>query len=388
MQTASNSLLYAATVVFGTAVVSLVTTPLVPALPALAAEFGTGDDGGALIAQMIMAAPALMVIFGGPFAAFMLRFMDARRAMLLLTALFAVAGLYGLWPGDLHTLVFSRLIVGLTAGAVSTLSLTQIANRYEGDARNKLFGWTSATGALLGMGAIMLGGVLVDLLGGRGSFVIYTAGIILLLMILLAIKPEVSRVHSKKQDWGSLKPVLPLYILLIFASMGLFVLHAEGPFLLRRVNLVDASLIGFFIAVPALLSAVAAFFYGAMARYLGPQKLLIGTFSVLGAGLMICAMAPNYYILMLGFILVGISGGFVAPMFKTLILPPLAEDARAFAAGLVLSALYLAQFLTPLVLGAGNLLLGAQAGLMGLGGVLIILAGIIQLRLGRVGVGG
>lgn len=380
MRKTSGSALYAATVVFGTAVVGLVTTPLVPALPALAAELGTGEDDGALVAQMIMVAPALMVIFGGPFAALLLRVMNARRATLALTGLFAASGLFGMWPGNIEALFISRLVVGLTAGAVSTLSLIQIANRYEGNARNRLFGWTSAAGALLGMSAILVGGALVELSGARGPFAIYGAGIALLLMMFVAIGADDAAVQGKTRNWGALKPVLPFYALLIFASMGLFVLHVEGPFLLRRAGMTDASLIGTFIAIPALLSAGTAFFYGAVARYIGAHSLLVGTFLLLGAGLALSAAASSHAMLAFGFVLVGAAGGLVAPIFKTLILPPLPEAARAFAAGLVLSALYLAQFLTPFALKLASSLFGAQAGLVFLGGVLVVLAVTVVMR--------
>ncbi len=381
--TSRQSVLSTATIVLGTAVIALVTTPLVPALPALAAELGTNTVDGSFIAQMIMVAPAIMVIFGGPFAAYLSRYSSPRRAMLSLTAIFAAAGLFGLLPANIWLLFASRILVGISAGAISTLCLIQIANQYSADVRNRLFGWTSSVGALLGMGAIILGGALVNLFGSRGPFLLYAAGLILLAMMIGTTTSDDKPASKGPSDWQALKPVLSFYALLIFASIGIFILHVEGPFLLRKIGVTDASWIGSLIAVPALLSAAAAFFYGDIVRHINVRRLLVITLVTLGAGLALSALATDVVMLAMGFILIGTAGGFVAPICKTLILAPVAESARAFAAGLILSMIYLAQFITPFVLKFMTLLMGDGLGLMGMGLFLMLLGLGIAMSKGR-----
>lgn len=373
MGSSRQSVLNTATVVLGTAVIALVTTPLVPALPALAAELGKGAADGNFIAQMIMVAPAIMVIFGGPFAAFIARHISPRRAILSLTAVFAAAGLFGLLPANIWLLFASRILVGICAGAISTLCLIQIANQYAADERNRLFGWTSSVGSLLGMGAIILGGALVDMIGSRGPFLIYSAGLILLAMMIGATISDDKPAPKGESDWKAIRPVLSYYGLLICASVGLFVLHVEGPFLLRKIGILGASSIGTIIAVPALLSAVAAFFYGHMLRFISVRRLLIFTLITLGGGLALSALASDMVMMTVGFILIGAAGGFVAPLCKTIILPPVAESARAFAAGLILSMIYLAQFLTPFILKLITYIFGVGLGLLGVGAFLMML---------------
>ena len=373
MQGHNPSALETTTAVLGTAVVSLVTTPLVPALPALAASFAGGTLDANLIAQMLMAAPAVMVILGGPLSALLLKVCSIRTALLGLVSLFAVAGSAGLVLDSLALLFASRLLIGLCAGAVSTLSLALIATRYEEGVRNRLFGWTSACGSFLGMGGLLLGGLLVEALGARGPFLLYLATTVLLAMVFATRKEGTPPAGRRTQPLSDLRPLLSTYLLLLMAAAGLFFLHAKGPFLLTRVEIASASSIGLVLSLAAVISAVSAALFAPLLRWIGVPHLLRLTFLMLGCGVVLAALASSPVLLLSGFVLLSIGGGIVAPLFKTIILGKAAAAVQALAAGLILSSLYVAQFMVPLVIHGLEEIVGQGAALWMFAGALALL---------------
>lgn len=373
MELRSPNVIETTTAVFGTAVVNLVTTPLVPALPALAASFGGGTADADFLAQMLMAAPAVMVIFGGPLSALLARVCSVRTALLWLVSLFAFAGSLGLVVDSLPLLFATRLIIGLCAGAISTLNLSLIATRYEEGMRNRLFGWTSACGSFLGMGGLFLGGLLVEALGARGPFLLYLTAVVLLAMVFVSPKDRVAAPVRRTQSFSGLQPLLPFYMLLLVAAAGLFFLHVKGPFLLAQASLTSASSIGLILSLAAVVSAVSAAFYATALRWLGTSHLLRVTFLVLGCGVALTALAASPRVLLIGFLLVSIGGGLVAPIFKTIILGKAGAAVQALAAGLILSCLYLSQFMTPLTMHGLESVLGQEAVLWAFAGVLVLL---------------
>src|SRR5262245_8163586 len=112
-----RTLLLAVLCIVGFGPIALTATAVVPALPAMADRFGKGADG-TLFAQLIMTLPAIMMIFGGPIAGFLAPRFGHRRLVLSALVMHLLAGSAGFYVESYHLLVITRLLLGLSSGAL------------------------------------------------------------------------------------------------------------------------------------------------------------------------------------------------------------------------------------------------------------------------------
>lgn len=342
--------------VAGAALSSLIPMALVPALPKMAVAL-RGDFDGRLLAQIVMAAPAAMIALASPFAGFAAHRLGTRNCLIWAMAFYVCAGIAGLLTTQPLVLIASRMVLGAAGGIIATLAMA-IAGMFDPAKRDRLIGFSSASGSLAAVGALSLSGWLVDGIGWRSPFALYLLGLPLLIVAWIGISGQVGRRAPilagaeqgeplRRAAWAGL---LPLYTLMLLFSVGFFMPGVQAPFLLVERGVTSATTQGALISMMAMSSALTAFSYGFLSRRLSNRVLVMITGAMLGAGLAICGLFDGLLIIGLGLILTGIGAGMAAPAIITALIVATPPEVHARTLGINYTAIFAGQFLNPLLL--------------------------------------
>lgn len=325
---------------------------VIPAMPQMARTIAAGSNS-ALIAQLITTLPAAVMAVSAPFTGWGVRKIGFRPFLLMSLLLYVVAGLAALVAQHVTMLIVSRLFLGLAGGGVAALPIA-LAGNFEPAVRDRLIGFAASAGGITGVVTLNLGGLLVAEMGWRGPFLLYAVGVVVLVCALLdRNEPQASEATAARaegQPNAGIAPILHLYVLLFCLSIGFYAPSLAGPFLLDRAGVFHAAEQGMLLSIFAFSSIMAASAFGFFVRHWATMGVAAVAAMALAAGLLFMAYWPVPMAMGLGFILCGIGAGFAAPAVISDIMKKASADVRAKAMGLKVTAIFLAQFMTPLFL--------------------------------------
>ncbi|MDQ3710184.1 MAG: MFS transporter, partial [Actinomycetota bacterium] len=167
----------------------------------------------------------------------------------------------------------------------------------------------------------------------------------------------------------------------LLGGLVFYGLIVELSFKLDSVGVESLAIIGAASAVAALGTAVGAFLIGRLAR-LGPAVTVPLAFGLSGIGLVGLGLASTVPFVVAFAVLTGFGNGLLLPSLLTWALGSLGFEQRGRGTGVWTSALFIGQFVCPLiVLALAGALSGLSSALIVLGAV--ALAGALAVRLGR-----
>jgi MFS family permease len=352
--------------------------------PALAAQFGGGGQA-MLQAGTIFTAPSLAIIVGAPLGGYLAERFGYRLTLLIALLLYSLAGSAGLIIDGYAPLLATRLLLGLSAGAVMAVYLALAAAYYQGVDRAKVLGFAVACSAIVGALALKLGGLLVDHGGWRAPFTLYLIGFVTLAIAWATVHGPFHTPVKAVRATGTPAPLRliarlwPIYLVLLIVSIGTFMPSAGGPFLLKANGIASASEQGTILSVGSISAIFAAMAYGYLRRWFSDRVLFVLVAGSMGLGLAAAAPLQNWMALLAAFLLAGIGAGFKAPVVASILMAAAPVNVRAAAAGLNFSCIFLGQFLGPFILRLLAGPFGIQGAFVGIGGALALAAAAIAL---------
>lgn len=361
----------------------LVTVPLAPALPAMARELGRGYDG-ALVAQLVMAVPGILIVVGGLLAAPLVAMFGKRRVMQVGFVVYTLSGLTGLVAPDVLTMFAGRIVVGLASGIVASVAVSLIADFYEGQGRARMLGFATALGTVTASAGLFIGGFLVEQGGWRAPFLLYVLAFPPMLLVAGVVPAEASvrAAGGSKLPFADLLPCWHLYLLLLMCTTLVFAKTTQGPFLLAALGVTNAALQGSILSVGLLLGAAAAASVFLVRRHLEPVPILLLALAAMALSLIGCGLVPPGVAPVASTLLaLAFFGGFLVPVFKVLVLDRTPVAARTAAAGGLTAMIYAGQFVNPLVIQPASTSFGVQGAFLALG--LVVLTGVSAAALVR-----
>ncbi|MCP1470430.1 dipeptide/tripeptide permease [Sphingobium sp. OAS761] len=124
----------------------------------------------------------------------------------------------------------------------------------------------------------------------------------------------------------------------------------QGPFLLAAKGIDAPSAIGRYIGLSSLVGAVCSAFYGFARRWLGFRQMFVLISLAIGIGLPLAAWAPGGGWIILAIVVIGIGIGIIEPTVASQLLLVTPEPLHDRAMGVNVAAMFLGQFLNPLVI--------------------------------------
>ena len=172
--------------------------------------------------------------------------------------------------------------------------------------------------------------------------------------------------------------------LLAGATFALFYLiPTQLPYYLASKGFAAASASAQVIGVLTLAGGAAGFFFGKVRAALGRAITPAIGYSAMAAGFALLAIAPSLLGMSVAGLLMGIGVGLVMPNFVMLAFAVVPPHSRGAASGIMTSAIFLGQFVSPLISQPVLGLVGYPALLAGTASLLLALAVICLMTLGQ-----
>ena len=351
---------------------------IAPALPAMQAHFADTPNA-ALLVKLALTILGIVIAVTAPLFGVLADRYGRRPVLLASLALYVVGGCSGLIAQSLGAVLLGRVVLGLAVAGTMTAAGALVNDLFSGAARGRFLSQQAAFNSFGGAVLLPLGGVLAAA-GWRAPFALYLAAALLLPLLLRLPRGIPGEAHdpaapAQAQRWGVITLV---YALALGYMIVFYLMPAQGPFLLRALH-ANPGLTGLMLGSSTLMAAVTSLVFSRFAGRFDPRRLAGLGMLVVAVGWLLVFRAPGLAVVEAGLLVAGLGGGLIFPNLYAWLadLTPPAWRGRVTAG--MSSAIFLGQFLSPLVLAApaGHEAQGFAAGAAlaaGMGALLLILS--------------
>ncbi|MCV0427613.1 MAG: MFS transporter [Roseibium sp.] len=329
-----------------------------PALPALEASFA-GEPGAAYLTRFLVSAPSLTVVLVAPFAG--LAADRYGRGIMLIAGilLFVVAGSAGAYLPDLVSILVSRLVLGVAVAMTMTAQVALVGDLFSGSRRSAFMGWQ--TTAINFSGLLFIG--LAGLLAGQSPrlpFLVYALPILFLPLLISIHRQEkqsekpngnqdgTDQSHGAKVHWFG--AAISVAALTMFTVMLFFLMPSQLPFYLDANGFDSASATTVGLGTLMLTGGIVAMVFKRLSERLGLAATLAVGYALMAAGFCVLAVDASWLFVLPGAALIGAGYALVQPGFLFLALQVAPKERRGSVSGIVTTAMFLGQVISPLLL--------------------------------------
>jgi MFS family permease len=357
--------------------------PMVPIMPEIFRAYGSVPHANFWI-PALMTIPGFCTALLSPIAGYI---GDRAGSKWLIAACLVAYVLFGVAPlmiQDFHTIIATRIGVGIAQTGVLVISIAMISQQFHGAMRER---WLALqAGAAIGSTVILLplsGFLASSDIGWRGSFLLFLMGIPLAIFL---IAQRVRPAASETQD-DSISQTIPWRWLLgqcvitCLTGVIFFSTQFQLGLALSTLGISDTATIGMLSALAAAGVVIGTILFMPVKRLLGtallPCELLLS-----GVGLLVIWQFQTVPVFVVFAFITMIACGMMLPTLITVVAAGLPNAVRGRGLGLWNSAFTLAQFIGSAFIGAvlaqpGWTVLDAF-GILGLGAIgLSLLLGIM-----------
>jgi len=328
---------------------------IAPALGIIRQHFASAP---AMLVQLIVSLPALFIILTNLMFLPISRRWRTRRIALTGLLLYVVAGTGCFLADNIYLLLILRAVLGVSVGLIMPLSTGLLALYFPPEQQAWLMGLSAAMNQLGGVVATLLAGFLATI-EWRWCFLVYLLGLIAIVLVYIYLPDE--KLGSSNKRGRAFEPrqllkfhpsVIGMLLLMtiFFVFPTNFAITAEYAHL--NVSQITLIMVGL---------DVVAFFIGLLfgtlmnkcrkgIKYMAPILFLIGYAHY-------CLESVPY--LIIGSALIGCANGVGVPYLNTIASIKGGKNSATTVMPLLSAALYLGQFISPLIVNpAGRLLFG------------------------------
>lgn len=326
---------------------SMSNVAIVTMLPHLK-DYFKNVDNIEFYSRLMLTLPSLVIAFLAPILGhFIFRFGKKKSAVIALF-FFSFFGSSGLYLDSIDSLLISRAFFGICVATLMIVSTSLVGDYFKEEDRHKFMGYQSAFMGVGGIFFVMGGGLLSDI-SWRFPFAIYLIGLILLPMVFFNLK-EVKIETDKKEEIGQISSnILFVYFLAFFFMLIFFILPTQIPFLIIEKFHASGSLAGTIIAAAFFCNALGAITFSKLkTRFNFPTIYLIGIF-LMATGFSLIGLISNVNYFFFTSPILGFAGGIMMTNVTAWMLSKTNHEKRVKSSGYFTSAIFLGQFLSPVV---------------------------------------
>ncbi len=362
---------------------------ITPALPAIEDAFPGHPHSRALV-PLVLTAPALVIALLAPFAGIFADRIGRKPLLLFSLVVYAAAGSSGLWMDSLASIVGGRLLLGAAVAGTMTGSTTLLGDYSTGPERQSLLGTQAATMGFAGVAYVVLGGVLADVCW-RAPFAVYLAALPLAVFSYLVLVEPKSRaanhsIHDLDQDaktpW---MVVAAIYGLALCGMILFYLIPVQMPFFLRRLTEATGTEVGLTISVSTITGSLTSLLYRRIREFFSFPTISGILFTLIGCGYLLLSLAENMVEIALCLVIAGLGLGLLLPNLTVWLTERSPEHRRGRLIGGLTTALFLGQFLSPIlaqpVIAQNGY--GGTWGIYATGGTLALGVGLTALLVAR-----
>ena len=316
---------------------------MAPALGAIKEHFSQCTP---MTVQLIVSLPALFIILTTFAFRPLCRLMRTRTLALAGLTLYVVAGAGAFFVDDIALLLVLRALLGVSVGMIMPLSTGLLSFYLPPEEQSRLMGLSAAMNQMGGVVATLLAGVLAAV-EWHYAFLVYLAGLLAIVLVAVKLPNEWLASTGSRLELKTLVRFHPsvtamlLIMLLFFVYPTNFALTAHGqgvPMLTTTLIMVGLDVVAFVVGL----------LFGWLMHHLRRQMKYVAPLFFL-AGYAVLAFVPGLAGMIVGSALVGMANGAGVPYVNTIASIKGGKDAAITVMPLISAALYLGQFLSPLI---------------------------------------
>lgn len=320
---------------------------IAPALGIIKAHFASASD---MVVQFIVSIPALFIILTNVFFLPLSRRFRTRTIALAGLLLYVAAGAGCFFTDGVAVLLVLRALLGVSVGLIMPLSTGLLSFYFPPEAQARLMGLSAAMNQLGGVVATLLAGVLAAV-EWRYAFLVYLLGLIAVVMVVLFLPNEQLGSSTKRG-----KPFAPQQLLKYHPSVVGMLLLMTIFFVFPTNFAITATSAHLGVTAITLIMVgldVVAFFVGLAfgrimwkcrrgVKYFAPLFFLTGYAAF-------CLSSATW--LIVGAVFIGFANGIGVPYLNTIASIKGGRNSATTVMPLLSAALYMGQFVSPLLVG-------------------------------------
>ena len=312
-----------------------------PALNAVSAHFA---DANPLLIQFVVSMPALFIILTNLCFPLLCRVMRTRTVAICGLLLYVVAGSGAFFADNITVLLVLRALLGVSVGMIMPLSTGLLAYYFPPEEQARLMGLAAAMNQMGGVVATFLAGMLAAI-SWNYAFLVYLLGLIAVVLVAIFLPNE--RLSSKGGVSLSLLKRFHPSVVGMFLVMILFFIYPTN-FALTAAETLSVTGITLVMMGLDVVAFLVGLVFGAMMKRFAAQMKYAAPLGFM-AGYLCLAASPSLAMLLTGSAFIGIANGIGVPYLNTIGSVKAGKEAATTVMPLLSTALYLGQFLSPLV---------------------------------------
>ena len=304
-------------------------------------------DASELAIQMVLTLPPLLIIPVGLISGRLAGRMSKRAIVLTGMVIYLLAGVGGGFMNSMAMLLVSRALLGVGTGLIAPLSLSLIADFYDGDERSTTMGQSSAIATMGGIFLPLISGWL-SVFSWRYAFAAYLIAIAVFVLVWFFL-PEPDVVQEKQGGSGKLPAgVFGLGILTVLLMVVFYLLPTKIALFIQEIGIGDSRQSGLVIGTLNLAAFLIGMSFGKLRNYLKEFTPLF-SISLMTLGLILIYISGSIALMSVGMFLCGLGIGSLMPLLFLLTANLVPDSLNASALSITNSSLYFGQFVSPLV---------------------------------------
>lgn len=324
---------------------------IAPGLPAMEREFA-GAPGADLLVRFVLTVTSLAIALTAPAAGLLADRLGPRALLVSSLVLYALSGTAGAFATDLYLLLATRALLGVAVGGIMTAVGATLTGWFDGQRRASFLGLQQACASLGGVVFLPLGGLLATI-GWRAPFWLYTVSAAVAVLALLALREQprlrhggaAAEPHRAARNGGR---ILGVYAVALVATVVFYMAPTQLPFVLGEFGS-GTTVVGAVIAGSTLSGTVGALAFPALRRRSAATTLTAFALALLGAGWLLVGTAGTTVQVLTGMLVGGAGVGVVVPNLNLRLSELARPERRGRVLGGLVTAVFLGQFLSPLL---------------------------------------
>lgn len=318
------------------------------ALPGIQRHFADNPHAS-LLTPFVSGVVGLMFALSSPIIGRALDRYGCRPVYLLSLVAFVILGASGALMPSLPLLIATRALTGIAVAGALNAGLTGIG-QLEAGRRGQMLGLHAFVGCIGAVLLFLLNGWLAEM-RWWGPFVPHLAGLLILpLAMHLPAGPAMAPPARPLDKRPSPRLGLATMALAALAGMTMFSGPAFAPLHMESIGVTSGSTISMVLSIMALTSLVAAGAYGWTSARLGPAATFALSLAMVGVGLLASGLATSLILLIPGLAVMAAGISMLLPSVSAAAVAS-APEAPGSAIGMVMSLVFGAQVLVPVIAG-------------------------------------
>lgn len=327
---------------------------IAPSLPEMSRVFAGVPAGGVLV-RLSLTITSLAIGLTATVAGAVTDRIGRKPVLVGSLLLYAAAGVGGYVASDLGVLLATRAVLGLAVGGIMSAVSAMITDLFEGPRRAWFLGLQASAASLGGVVFLPAAGVLAGI-SWRAPFLLYAAAALIVPLAAAGVRetrvpdPVASARPAEGTPARGRRGVIALiFALAVIGTLVFFMAPTQLPFLLQGFG-VSPALVGVAVAGSTASSAVAALGFARVRNRLGRMSITVLSLGALGLGWVIVGLAGSLAQVLAGVLLGGVGVGLIIPNLNLWLSELVTASGRGRVLGGLVSAIFVGQFLSPLVL--------------------------------------